>query len=93
LKKAYGNQVRDLIRNHINHITKLEFLPAFKAAFVAAITKDNICGSFRGAGIIPYDPEAVLLKLKIRLRTLTLSIKDNDPWELKTPGNPAELAS
>jgi len=93
LKKAYGNQVGDLIRNHINHITKLEFLPAFKAAFVAAITKDNICGSFRGAGIIPYDPEAVLSKLEIRLRTPTLSIEDNDPWESKTPGNPAELAS
>jgi hypothetical protein len=33
LKRAYGSQIESLIRSHINHITKLEFLPAFKAAF------------------------------------------------------------
>jgi hypothetical protein len=30
LKKAYGRQVENLTRSYINHITKLEFLPAFK---------------------------------------------------------------
>lgn len=39
LKKAYGKQIEDLIRSHINHITKLEFLPAFKAAFEAALRR------------------------------------------------------
>jgi hypothetical protein len=33
LKRAYSHKIEGLIRNHINHITKLEFLPAFKAAF------------------------------------------------------------
>ena len=33
LKRAYSREVESLMRNHINHITKLEFLPAFKAAF------------------------------------------------------------
>jgi hypothetical protein len=33
LKRAYSREVESLIRHHINHITKLEFLPAFKAAF------------------------------------------------------------
>ena len=76
LKKAYGKQVKDLIRNHINHITKLKFLPAFKAAFFKAITKDNILGSFRGTGLVPYNPEAVLSQLEIRLRTPTPPLVD-----------------
>ncbi|EMD60751.1 hypothetical protein COCSADRAFT_163186 [Bipolaris sorokiniana ND90Pr] len=33
LKRAYSREVESLIRYHINHITKLEFLPAFKVAF------------------------------------------------------------
>ena len=28
LKWAYGRQVKKLIRNRFNHITKMEFLPA-----------------------------------------------------------------
>jgi hypothetical protein len=38
LKRAYSREVEDLIRHHINHITKLEFLPAFKAVFVQLCT-------------------------------------------------------
>ncbi|KAF1922369.1 CENP-B protein, partial [Didymella exigua CBS 183.55] len=38
LKRAYSCEVESLMRNHINHITKLEFLPAFKAAFDQAFT-------------------------------------------------------
>jgi len=92
LKKAYGRQIEDLIRNSINHITKLEFLPAFKAAFDAAITKDNIKGAFRGSGLIPYDPDAVISKLDIRLRTPTPPTVDAQ-WESKTPSNALELAA
>jgi hypothetical protein len=29
LKKAYRHQISELMRNSINHITKLKFLPAF----------------------------------------------------------------
>jgi hypothetical protein len=42
LKKAYGRQVEDLIRMHITHISKLEFLYGFREAFFASITKRNI---------------------------------------------------
>jgi hypothetical protein len=93
LKKAYESQAEDLIRNHINHITKLECLPAFKAAFENAITKENIRGGFPGAGLIPDNPEAVLSQLEIRIRTPTPLLEEDTPWESKTPGNPAELAS
>ena len=33
LKRVYSREIKALIRHHINHITKLEFLLAFKAAF------------------------------------------------------------
>jgi hypothetical protein len=60
------------MRNKITYITKLEFLPCFKGAFDAAITKANIQGGFRGAGLVPLDPEAVILKLNVQLCTLLL---------------------
>lgn len=47
------------------------FLPAFRIAFDKAITKDNILPSFRGAGLVPFDPERVLSRLDVVLRTLT----------------------
>ena len=93
LKKAYGNQVSDLIRNGINHITKLEFLPTFRVAFNASITPSNIQGGFRGAGLLPLDPEAVISKLDVKLRMLTPSSDFETPWLAKTPGNQAGFTS
>ncbi|KAF2176494.1 CENP-B protein [Zopfia rhizophila CBS 207.26] len=46
LKRAYGQEVDKLVRNHIFHVTKLDFLPLFKAAYLASITESNICGGF-----------------------------------------------
>jgi hypothetical protein len=93
LKKAYSKQIEGLIRNGINHITKLEFLPAFKAASDAAFTSSNIKASFRGSGLYPYDPDAVISKLDIKLKTPTPPPIDDLPWESKTPANVLELAS
>jgi hypothetical protein len=93
LKKAYGKQVEDLMRYHINHITKLEFLPAFKEAFYNTITSDNIRGAFRGAGLIPFSPETVLSKLEIKLKTPTPPPIENIVWASKTPSNVTELTS
>lgn len=93
LKKAYGKQIEGLMRNGINHITKVEFLPAFRAAFDASITPDNIRGGFRGAGLIPYDPEAVISKLNVKLRTPTPPAEDEAPWSAKTPANRAQMVS
>ena len=69
LKRAYGRQGELLIKQGINHITKIEFLPCFIAAFKVAITKSNIKGSFRGAGLVPFNPEVVISKLNVKLRT------------------------
>ncbi|KAI1517386.1 transposase [Pyrenophora tritici-repentis] len=93
LKTAYGRQAEDLMRNKITHITKLEFLPCFKGAFDAAITKANIQGSFRGAGLVPFNPEAVISMLDVRLRTPLLPTVEDGPWQSQTPSNTLELGS
>jgi hypothetical protein len=71
LKRAYSREVKSLIRYYINHITKLEFLPAFKSAYDRSFTSANIYLAFRGAGLVPLYPDTVLLKLDVQLRTPT----------------------
>jgi DDE superfamily endonuclease/Psq-like protein len=96
LKVAYGRQIEDLMRAHINHISKLEFLCAFREAFFASMTEKNIQGGFAGAGLVPYDPEKVLAKLDVQLRTPTPPVSRPStalPWMSKTPQNPREADS
>ena len=69
LKKAYRKEVNSLAKNYIYYITKVDFLLAFKAAYDKTFTKENILGSFRGAGIVPFNPEAVLLRLNPKFYT------------------------
>jgi hypothetical protein len=72
LKQAYSNKISSLAQYSSKQIKKEAFLLAFKAAFKKALTKDNICAGFRGAGLVPYNLEAVILKLNVVLCTLTL---------------------
>ena len=73
MKKAYSRQIEHFVRAYINYITKVEFFLAFKAAYFAAITASNNRGGFRGAGLVPFDPEAVVSKLDVKLQTPTLT--------------------
>jgi hypothetical protein len=79
------------MRNKITYITKLEFLLCFKGAFDTAITKANIQGGFRGASLVPFNPEAVILKLDVRLCTLLLPTVEDGPWQSQTPSNTLEF--
>ena len=65
------------MRNKITCITKLKFLPCFKAAFNTLITKNNILGGFRGASLVLFNLEAVIEKLKVRLYTPLPPTVDN----------------
>jgi hypothetical protein len=96
LKRKYGGQIEGFMKAHINHITKVEFLMAFKQAYQQSITVANGQAGFRGAGLIPFLPETVLGRLDVKLRTPTpidpLSV-DADPWVSQTPHNPTEALS
>ena len=65
IKKAYRGQVENLMCVYINHITKTKFLPVFKAAFNMSFTKSNIRISFQGAGLVPFNPDMVILRFNI----------------------------
>ena len=71
LKKAYGTQISFLIRAHVTYIAKDDFFPAFRAAFKVVFVKQNVKGGFRGAGLVPFNLDAVISKLNVKLRTLT----------------------
>jgi hypothetical protein len=71
LKRAYSDEINSLAQYSTKKIKKEAFLLAFKAAFKKAITKDNIYAGFRGAGLVPHNLEAVILKLDVVLYTPT----------------------
>ncbi|KAF2622342.1 hypothetical protein BU25DRAFT_304199, partial [Macroventuria anomochaeta] len=58
-----------LARIHISIVKKEAFIPAFQQAYNCTITKANILSSFRATGLVPYNPDAVLSKLDVQLRT------------------------
>lgn len=96
LKRAYGRKIKELIKYHVTHVTKVEFFSAFKAAFSEVFIESNIRAGFRGSGLVPMDPNAVLSKLDIKLRTPTPTgppPEGNDPWVSLTPRNPLEALS
>ena len=61
------------IKAYINYITKIEFFLAFTVVYKKSIIAQNTQTRFYRAGLVPFKPEAVFLKLNIRLQTLTLS--------------------
>jgi hypothetical protein len=96
LKSAYGQEIEHLIRCSITHISKTEFFPAFYAAFQATMTEKNIKSAFRGAGLVPLDPESVVSKLDVQLRTPTPPKEVAEPltpWVSKTPKTVLEAQS
>jgi hypothetical protein len=72
LKQAYSEEISSLGQYSTKKIKKEAFLLAFKAAFKKAMTKDNICTGFRGAGLVLHNLEAVISRLDVVLCTLTL---------------------
>jgi hypothetical protein len=91
LKRAYSYKVKALIRHYINYISKLKFLLAFKVAFTRVFITSNIYLAFRGVGLIPYEPDVVLLRLDMQLRTPTLPTLVEALWEAQTLSNVRKL--
>ena len=55
----------------MTYIIKVEFFTVFKNAFFASLGEENVRGGFREVGLIPFNPDVVLLKLDVKLRTPT----------------------
>jgi hypothetical protein len=80
-----------LARSHIYHVNKETFLPAFKEAYKKTFTPENVRAGFLGAGLVPYNLEAVLSKLDVQLRTPTPPAPGTVAWEAQTPRNAREI--
>jgi len=55
----------------INYINKQDFLSLYSEIRLEGLSISNIHKAFRATGLVPYDPELVLAKLYIQLRTPT----------------------
>jgi hypothetical protein len=93
LKRAYSKEIELFIKASINHITKVEFFQAFKAAHYAIFTENNIKAGFNAAGLVPHNPDEVISKLDVRLRTPTpgpSSQESASTYNPRTPSNPQQ---
>ncbi len=96
LKRMYGREIELYMKARINHITKVEFFIAFHAAFKPTFTPENARAGFRGSGLVPFDPEVVIAKLDIKLRTPSPPLPptaDANPWVSQTPRNLTDTLS
>jgi hypothetical protein len=93
LKRSYGSLVDQKMRLGVNHIDKLDFLAAYPQARIDAINPDTIRNSFKAAGLVPLNPEAVLDKLNIQLRTPTpVPERPSSRSSIYYPTTPANIA-
>jgi hypothetical protein len=65
------------VRNYIYYISKETFLLTFKATYKYIFTKENTYVEFKVAKLVLFNLDIVLLKLNIKLYTLTLLLRDN----------------
>jgi hypothetical protein len=87
LKRAYLKLVKNKARLGFNHIYNLDFLGAYPQAHMETFKSETIKNGFAATGLIPLDPERVLSKLNIQLRTPTPSGSQSINSALKTPYN------
>lgn len=65
LKQACSRQIEGVMRAHINHASKLEFLCAFREAFFISDTEQNIQGGLSETGVVLDDPQRMLSRLDV----------------------------
>ena len=82
----------DLARNSYNHINKLDSIADYHCARLEAFIPNTIQNSFMATGLVPIDPERVLSKLNISLRTPTpLSSRPSSRSSQSTPKTPRRV--
>jgi hypothetical protein len=96
LKRLYGQQIQGYMRRGSHHIDKQDFLEAYLITRTEAATIANIQSGFTATGLVPHDPERVLLKLHTQLHTPTPpssshTIQAPQPWQFQTPHDTVQL--
>jgi hypothetical protein len=70
LKRAYGQLVQEMAGYGINYIDKLDFLRLFYQARLTIFTFKNIKSVFLTVGIILFNLQKVLSRLKVKTPSL-----------------------
>ena len=92
LKRSYGYHVEQLMRLHVNHIDKQEFLLLYQQGRAEALNEKNILIGFAATGLAPYNPDRVLRRLHVQIRAPTPPYHPPEgPWAAETPHNVVEL--
>ena len=94
LQKAYRKAALpvDFVRDTHTSIAKGTFWKFCRQAKKTAFTKENIKGAWRGTGIHPFNPDAVLTKLPGYKRSAPLPSTTPQSFKfLKTPHNRRDL--
>ena len=65
LKCALALQLDPLFQTEVSRIRKSEWLSAFIEARKSAFSHSNVLGGWRGAGLLPFNPEKVLQHIRI----------------------------
>jgi hypothetical protein len=66
LKATYGRLVVEKAQLEVHHIDKVDFLELYLQARIHAINEKTIKSAFRAVGIVPFDPQQLLSRLKPR---------------------------
>ena len=72
LKQAYSKEIQVLALDYIGRINKKAFIAIFAKVFKKVFLKANIRASFKVTSLVPNNLLVVLLKLNVKVRTLTL---------------------
>jgi hypothetical protein len=93
LKAAYGHEVSELARQGVFHVDKLDFLWIYNKIRLTALSDQNIKAGFQATGLIPFNPERVLLNLTV-VRTPSppgTSVDGGALWTAETPRTTEQL--
>ena len=90
LAKAYKRRLRETVVYGAVNVTKSQFLEILYVARLQAFTTDNITGAWRDAGLIPYDPVAIISKVQAK-PSATLTDTDGNEVSLTASTASAEL--
>ena len=94
LKRSYGDLVKAKTALGLYHIDKSIFLELIPDARKKTFNTKNIKSGFAATGLIPFNPNRVLTRLHIKIRTPSppsIFEQSNSILPLKTPSNIIEL--
>jgi hypothetical protein len=93
LKRAYRRKIKELARQGVYHIDKIDFLTAYTQIQPIVFTQQNIQAGFQATGLVPLCPDRVLSSLTVaRTPSPPQTTTDNNAAaQIETPHTVAQL--